>query len=220
MFKILAGATALALTAYASPSAATTVLLDFSDATCASIGLACAVSQGYGDRAGVDLSYHTLQASNGQPTSALNLWQSSGYGDLADVVYAGSDTTHYAGQIVLTALAGFQVSLLGFDYASYHGLRETSPFKVTDLEGHAISSFSGQGGATHGHATVDSALGDGVIITWGPDAYDFGVGNVSFEVERLPVPGVPEPATWALMIAGFGGVGALLRRQRAKAAFA
>jgi len=27
--------------------------------------------------------------------------------------------------------------------------------------------------------------------------------------------GVPEPATWALMIAGFGGVGAALRRRRA-----
>ena len=29
--------------------------------------------------------------------------------------------------------------------------------------------------------------------------------------------GVPEPATWALMILGFGGVGALLRRRRREA---
>ncbi|MBI1197704.1 MAG: choice-of-anchor A family protein [Phenylobacterium sp.] len=29
------------------------------------------------------------------------------------------------------------------------------------------------------------------------------------------VPGVPEPATWALMILGFGGAGAMLRRRRA-----
>jgi len=35
------------------------------------------------------------------------------------------------------------------------------------------------------------------------------------------VPGVvPEPASWALMILGFGGVGALIRRRRATAAFA
>jgi hypothetical protein len=27
--------------------------------------------------------------------------------------------------------------------------------------------------------------------------------------------GVPEPATWALMIVGFGGAGAMLRRRRA-----
>jgi hypothetical protein len=31
--------------------------------------------------------------------------------------------------------------------------------------------------------------------------------------------GVPEPATWAMMILGFGGVGALLRRRRQAAAF-
>ncbi len=30
-----------------------------------------------------------------------------------------------------------------------------------------------------------------------------------------PPPGVPEPAAWALMILGFGGVGAMLRRRRA-----
>jgi PEP-CTERM motif len=30
-----------------------------------------------------------------------------------------------------------------------------------------------------------------------------------------PAGGVPEPATWALLIAGFGGVGAALRRSRA-----
>jgi hypothetical protein len=31
---------------------------------------------------------------------------------------------------------------------------------------------------------------------------------------------VPEPATWALMIAGFGGIGALMRRKRARRALA
>lgn len=31
--------------------------------------------------------------------------------------------------------------------------------------------------------------------------------------------GVPEPAAWALMIVGFGGVGGLLRRRRARRAF-
>jgi hypothetical protein len=30
-------------------------------------------------------------------------------------------------------------------------------------------------------------------------------------------PGVPEPATWGLMILGFAGLGAMLRRQRAAA---
>ncbi len=41
-----------------------------------------------------------------------------------------------------------------------------------------------------------------------------GGGNFSFEA------GVPEPATWGLMIMGFGGVGAMIRRRRQSTAFA
>ncbi|MBS0362944.1 MAG: PEPxxWA-CTERM sorting domain-containing protein [Proteobacteria bacterium] len=40
---------------------------------------------------------------------------------------------------------------------------------------------------------------------------DFGaVSNISEAV----VAAVPEPATWALMLLGFGGLGATLRRRR------
>jgi hypothetical protein len=41
-----------------------------------------------------------------------------------------------------------------------------------------------------------------------------GLDDVSLSV------GVPEPASWALMIAGFGGIGAMLRRRRDTAAVA
>ena len=37
-------------------------------------------------------------------------------------------------------------------------------------------------------------------------------------VEAAVGPGIPEPATWALMIGGFGLTGAALRRRRAIAA--
>ena len=42
----------------------------------------------------------------------------------------------------------------------------------------------------------------------------FGLDNVVLTGERDPV---PEPAGWALMIVGFAGAGAMLRRQRALA---
>jgi hypothetical protein len=42
----------------------------------------------------------------------------------------------------------------------------------------------------------------------------------SFEIDNLAIPGVPEPTTWGLMIMGFGGIGAMLRRRRQTAAFA
>ena len=42
----------------------------------------------------------------------------------------------------------------------------------------------------------------------------------SFEVDRLAVAAIPEPASWALMIGGFGLVGAASRRRKTNVAFA
>jgi len=40
-------------------------------------------------------------------------------------------------------------------------------------------------------------------------------GSNSFEVDNFAVAAVPEPASWALMIMGFGSAGAMIRRRRA-----
>jgi hypothetical protein len=53
------------------------------------------------------------------------------------------------------------------------------------------------------------------------DDSTWGLGRIDFYVAAIaapPVTGVPEPAAWALMILGFGGVGAALRRRRLAAA--
>jgi hypothetical protein len=44
------------------------------------------------------------------------------------------------------------------------------------------------------------------------------VGNSPLDQPPPPTGGVPEPAAWALMLAGFGGLGAVLRRRRRMAA--
>ena len=41
--------------------------------------------------------------------------------------------------------------------------------------------------------------------------YEVGVDN--FQIAGAG--GIPEPATWAMMLMGFGGLGAMLRRRRA-----
>jgi hypothetical protein len=42
-----------------------------------------------------------------------------------------------------------------------------------------------------------------------------GNAGVFFDTVSVTGPGVPEPASWALMILGFGGLGVMLRRRRA-----
>lgn len=42
----------------------------------------------------------------------------------------------------------------------------------------------------------------------------YGIDNSVFTYDGVRSPGVPEPATWAMMIAGFGLAGATLRRRR------
>lgn len=65
----------------------------------------------------------------------------------------------------------------------------------------------------------------------GPGSYNFGVttqceagcpAGFSIRLDSAPRvdPGVPEPASWALLIAGFGLTGAAMRRRRAVAAWA
>lgn len=49
----------------------------------------------------------------------------------------------------------------------------------------------------------------------------WGLDNVSFTAQVSdPTGAIPEPGTWALMILGFGGAGAVLRRQRQATSFA
>jgi len=56
-----------------------------------------------------------------------------------------------------------------------------------------------------------AGLNGDTVSTAGPTAFNFR-GSVSFNVASA----APEPATWLLMIAGFGMVGGALRRRRAK----
>lgn len=44
--------------------------------------------------------------------------------------------------------------------------------------------------------------------------------ELGVRIDSITGAGVPEPATWALMLMGFGGLGAMLRRRRAAAAVA
>jgi hypothetical protein len=106
-----------------------------------------------------------------------------------------------------------------------HGQDDPLNFSVVDNSGLTFAGI----GATFSNTGKVLTLGTGdhfLSNTGGwwfaADIYDGATGQ-TYEVaarDAFVLAGVPEPATWALMIIGLGGVGALLRRRRSAAAFA
>ncbi|TAJ71331.1 MAG: PEP-CTERM sorting domain-containing protein [Phenylobacterium sp.] len=79
------------------------------------------------------------------------------------------------------------------------------------LEGTAIwgGNPAGDGNRENGYRVYYDFGGSGV------DAITFESSQNSFEFDGLAgTLGVPEPGTWALMIMGFGGAGAMIRRRK------
>jgi PEP-CTERM motif len=58
------------------------------------------------------------------------------------------------------------------------------------------------------------------ISIWNDDSGGIGFDNLKFDVRSTGGGAVPEPAAWAMMLAGFGLIGAAMRRRRTVTAFA
>jgi hypothetical protein len=120
--------------------------------------------------------------------------------------------------------------------SSTTGGNGTPPPLVIDIHNASGITFAGVGTAAHPVTTnaddVVTGFGVGNRFQSNPDGYWFALDiydpaatgdSKTFLVaakDAVLQPGVPEPATWGLMIVGFGGVGAVLRRRRAAVALA
>lgn len=134
------------------------------------------------------------------------------------------------GQHLGTSLSGTQLTQINQLLTLASGL-EGNPSNASNLAAiqgaiwevenplYTVSSHNGLDPLTTGY--INQALGGnlptGVQTTIISALDERGNYHQAF---AYATPGVPEPATWAMMIIGFGGVGAMMRKRRTAVAFA
>jgi hypothetical protein len=171
------------------------------------------------DAAGLDLSFRGVASiGNGATTlPSLTFWRSGvagySYGDLGDVAYVGVGAA--AGEIRFDVLGSNRLTLNSIDFGSAQNVARASQVNVFDLSFNLLFSSSFTVPAA-GHATI--MLGGlsntaGLILQFGPDGYEVAIDNIGYDLGPVTA-GVPEPASWALLITGFGLVAAAARRRR------
>lgn len=135
---------------------------------------------------------------------------SSGY------YYAVGPSTSTTGTIDLSSFADINsISFLWGSVDSYNTVQ------FLDASMNILASFSGNDifDPANGNRTNPNTNPIVTFSLTGTDASDLTYlrlisSSNSFEIDNLLVGSVPEPATWALMLLGFAGIGVALRRAR------
>jgi hypothetical protein len=215
------GLSAVALGSATSAHAANFVL-DFGNTNCSGTCTDGSVfSQTYGDQPGLDISYRSMNAPGGSTVGyqGLQYWNAN-YGDLNGVVWGGTSATTGVPEITFALTGSGTIRLNSLDYAGWPNASRPTSFRIYDLSYNLLFNSGTVLAPGTGHSTIAFNTGNtsGLRLQWGPDGFNGGIDNLSFSLNE-PLGAVPEPATWLMMIAGFGLVGAGMRRRATKVAF-
>ena len=133
----------------------------------------------------------------------------------------------------------FQIAVVSPDFIALSG-NANSSLTLFDTSGNVIAKLTPNGftstqpnvlGDTFGNIGVPLSGTIGSLEFVNPDISGLGQNNHftssvlslnatsagGFQVVSVPITAVPEPAAWAMLVMGFGGLGAVLRRRRAMA---
>jgi hypothetical protein len=192
-------------------------------ATCTDFGL---ISQDFGDTAEVNISYRGVAAPGDNATVAARPWRYSDggmSGGNGAFVAPSSSAPQLFAEFRLDLLEPGSVTLNSVDFGTYFGIAETLEYFVFDTAWNPLGSGTV---LLDENALVQVLLGitssNGLILQFGAASLGGGIQNIDFTWNAAagpnPPPAVPEPASWAMLMTGFGLIGTVRRRRRAVAA--
>lgn len=146
----------------------------------------------------------TIAGLSAAPATAADAWDPTQYLSVQMGQMASLDTP------LLSSISFYVGSLDGYNSFTFH-LADGTTQVVTGATLDALPGMEANGSqtafTTNGRLTFSFASAI--------DRVDFASGNYSLEIADLgAVALVPEPAAWAMMVIGFGGVGGLMRQRR------
>ncbi|MES2288717.1 MAG: PEPxxWA-CTERM sorting domain-containing protein [Pseudomonadota bacterium] len=119
--------------------------------------------------------------------------------------YSGGDTDAFVSYATLNGAYGMDLSTISLSNSVFSTLNSNGK----NVEGAASGTLTNlMTGVSSGNVWVIGAARNGAAGYWDKYTDSFKVGTVNVTAS------IPEPATWAMMIGGFGLVGMSMRRRR------
>ena len=174
------------------------------------------IGANYGSTAALGVSYDT----SGPLTSLRSI--DSIFNPVSGTTGQSTANGNLLSFLTFTPAAGFEVSFIGLDYFNVNASFLRPTLQLFDSGGNTIGSFATVGSTAIRNYAFNSAYFSGPLkfgFSGGDTFNPLGIDNVRLDVRAIAAVGVvPEPASWALMISGFGLVGGAMRRRRANPA--